>query len=164
MAVDRAQNRRPPAANPVVHWTSRGRSLAYRGHHVRRRGQSGSTPVRLFNLSQVKKTPPQLGSAGPKHRCCRLNRATCNHSGRLGVVSQLQQRMAVVGTTDVGNQTDKQTPLKAERPRICGAMSEQRGDSGNQSAPQKFVQLVGCRDPKARLKPWVRPRPAPVER
>ena len=164
MAVDRAQNRKPPAANPVVHWTSRGRSLAYRGHHVRRRGQSGSTPVRLFNLSQVKKTPPHLGSAGPKHRCCRLNRATCNHSGRLGVVSQLQQRMAVVGTTDVGNQTDKQTPLKAERPRICGAMSEQRGDSGNQSAPQKLVQLVGCRDPKARLKPWVRPRPAPVER
>jgi hypothetical protein len=72
--------------------------------------------------------------------------------------------MAVVVTTDVGNQTDKQTPLKAERPRICGAMSEQRGDSGNQSAPQKLVQLVGCRDPKARLKPWVRPRPAPVER
>jgi hypothetical protein len=96
--------------------------------------------------------------------------------------------MAVVGTTDVGNQTpsgkpdqpiverlagsdgsselriDKSNALKAERPRICGAMSEQRGDSGNQSAPQKLVQLVGCRDPKARLKPWVRPRPVPVER
>ena len=59
---------------------------------------------------------------------------------------------------------DKAVASKAERPRICGAMSEQRGDSGNQSAPQKLVQLVGCRDPKARLKPWVRPRPAPVER
>jgi hypothetical protein len=61
---------------------------------------------------------------------------------------------------------DKQDPLKPERPGICGAMSLQRGDSGrgNESAPQKFVQLVGCRDPKARLEPWVRPRPAPVKR
>ena len=59
---------------------------------------------------------------------------------------------------------DKSNPVKAELPRICGAMSQQCGDSGNQSAPQKFVQLVGCRDPKARPEPWVRPRPAPVKR
>ena len=37
-------------------------------------------------------------------------------------------------------------------------MSQQRGDSGNFSAPQKFVQLVGCRDTRARPKPWVRPQ------
>jgi len=91
------------------------------------------------------------------------------------------------GTIDVGNETptlkpgqpiverltgiegssepriDKSNPLKAELP-ICGAMSQQCGDNGNQSAPQKFVQLVGCRDPKARPVPWVRPRPAPVKR
>ncbi len=98
--------------------------------------------------------------------------------------------MAVVGsgTTDVGNKTaagkpglpiverlarsdgssespiDEQNPLKTERVRICGAMSQQRGDSGNVSAPQKFVRLVGCRDPKARPEPWVRPRAAPEER
>ena len=49
--------------------------------------------------------------------------------------------------------------------RICGAMSQQRGDSGHESAPQKFVQLVGCRDPKARPDPWVRPtRPAAIKR
>lgn len=59
---------------------------------------------------------------------------------------------------------DKSNPLKTEKPRICGAMSQQCGDSGNQSVPQKFVQLVGCRDPKARPEPWVRPRPAPVKR
>jgi hypothetical protein len=43
-------------------------------------------------------------------------------------------------------------------------MSQQRGDSGrgNDSAPQKFVQLVGCRN--ARTEPWVRPRPVPVKR
>ena len=58
---------------------------------------------------------------------------------------------------------DKQNPLKTERPKICGTMSQQRGDSGNQSAPQKFVQLVGCRDPNARLEPWVRPRPVPLK-
>jgi hypothetical protein len=31
-------------------------------------------------------------------------------------------------------------------------MAQQCGDigRGNQSAPQKFVRLVGCRDPKAR--------------
>jgi hypothetical protein len=40
---------------------------------------------------------------------------------------------------------------------VCGAMSQQNADSGNQSAPQKFVQLVGCRDPQARPEPWVRP-------
>jgi hypothetical protein len=37
------------------------------------------------------------------------------------------------------------------RPRFCGAMSQQRDDSGAQSIPQKFVHLVGCCDPKARL-------------
>ena len=61
---------------------------------------------------------------------------------------------------------DKTNAPKAERPRICGAMSQQCGDSGrgNQSAPQKFVQLVGFRDPKARPRPPVRPRPAPAKR
>jgi hypothetical protein len=53
---------------------------------------------------------------------------------------------------------------KKETVRICGAMSQQRGDSGHDSAPQKFVQLVGYRDPKARPEPWVRPRPAPAKR
>ncbi len=57
---------------------------------------------------------------------------------------------------------DQPNPPKTER--ICGAMSQQRCDSGRESAPQKFVQLVGCRDPKARSEPWVRPRPAPAKR
>jgi hypothetical protein len=66
------------------------------------------------------------------------------------------------GSTDV--RIDRQNPLKTERP-ICGAMSQQHGDSnrGNESAPQKFVQLVGCRDPKARSEPWVRPLPSPAK-
>jgi hypothetical protein len=47
---------------------------------------------------------------------------------------------------------DRQSLPKAERPRISGAMAQQCADMGrdNHSAPQKFVRLVGCRDPKAR--------------
>jgi hypothetical protein len=36
------------------------------------------------------------------------------------------------------------------RPALCGAMSQQRDDSGARSMPQKLVQLVGCRDTKMR--------------
>ena len=32
----------------------------------------------------------------------------------------------------------------------CGAMTQQRGDSGAISTPQKFVRLVGCHDVKPR--------------
>jgi hypothetical protein len=61
--------------------------------------------------------------------------------------------------------SEKTVPPKKERGRISGAMSQQRGDSGHDSAPQKFVQLVGYRDPKARLEPWVRPtRPPAINR
>ena len=47
--------------------------------------------------------------------------------------------------------------------RVCGAMSQQHGDAGrgNVSSPQKFVHLVGCRDPNARTGPPLRPRPSP---
>ena len=67
------------------------------------------------------------------------------------------------GSTDA--RIDRQSPKRTERP-ICGAMSQQYGDShrGNESAPQKFVQLVGCRDPKARSEPWVRPHLSPAKR
>jgi hypothetical protein len=43
--------------------------------------------------------------------------------------------------------------------RICGAMAEQRpadGNHDNESMPQQFVHLIGCRDPNARKTP--RPR------
>jgi len=88
------------------------------------------------------------------------------------------------GSIDVGNKTatrkpgrpaierlsgtDRSSELRLEAPNTvskkrsgnCGAMSQQCGDSGNFSTPQKFVQLVGCREPKARPEPWVRPGPA----
>ena len=63
-----------------------------------------------------------------------------------------------------GLRTEPSNPLTKARPRISVAMAQQCGDSGHQSAPQKLVHLVGCRDSKARPAPWVRPSPAPVKR
>jgi hypothetical protein len=66
------------------------------------------------------------------------------------------------GNIGVGN---KSTPRKSGQ-QMAGAMSQQgapiMGD--NQSSPQKFVQLVGCRDPKAKLEPKVRPQPDLMKR
>ena len=57
-------------------------------------------------------------------------------------------------------------PLSKERPGICVAMAQQSGDfgRGNQSAPQKLLRLVGCREPKARPAAWVRPHAEPAKR
>jgi len=41
-------------------------------------------------------------------------------------------------------------PSRAEH--HCGAMSQQRGDTGMVSMPQKLVRLVGTCDPKTRPK------------
>ncbi len=59
-----------------------------------------------------------------------------------------------------------QMAQKTEKPKVCGAMTQQCGDSSrsNESAPQKFLQLVGCCDPKARPVSKARPRPATVKR
>jgi hypothetical protein len=111
-----------------------------------------------------------------------------NFFGRLRVVSQHKEDLVLGnGNISFGNKSairksarpvvervagidgaaepriDQSIPLNLEPRRICGAMSQQCGDNGNASAPQKFVHLVGCRDPKARLEPWVRPRPASLK-
>jgi hypothetical protein len=110
---------------------------------------------------------------------------TCNFHWQLRVVMPSQQRISVVGDGNFGvgkqspppkpgqpmveplagndssspRRTDTSNPQKTERPRICGAMTQQCGDSGrgNDQTPQKFVHLVGCRDPNARPATWVRP-------
>ena len=89
------------------------------------------------------------------------------------------------GNIDVGNQTPTRKPgqpaveltsrrngsseqridssLKTEPP--CGAMSQQGGEfRGNLSAPQKFVHLVGCREPKVVRDAEVRQYPNPAKR
>jgi hypothetical protein len=60
------------------------------------------------------------------------------------------------GNIEVGKKTatTKSGQPKPARTGICGAMTQQRCDSGHESAPQKLVQLVGYRDPQG-------PRPMP---
>ncbi|MEI9923389.1 MAG: hypothetical protein WDN50_07540 [Bradyrhizobium sp.] len=67
-----------------------------------------------------------------------------------------------VGNVSSAAQLDAQ---KMERPKVCGAMAQQCGDSGrgNDYAPQKFVRLVGYRDPNPRPETRIRPRPAPAK-
>jgi hypothetical protein len=115
---------------------------------------------------------------------------TCNLSRQLRVVANLQQRISVVGNgnNDVGTKTptrktgkpsiqrlsgsnglpelriDQSTSSQAERRKVCGAMTLQSGDSGwgNQSAPQKLLHLVGCREQKS--PPELTQRPTPTKR
>jgi hypothetical protein len=56
--------------------------------------------------------------------------------------------MIVEGPAERTGLVDMRPPTKKQRPEFSGAMSQQRCDSGAQSTPQKFVRLVGCRDPK----------------
>ena len=51
--------------------------------------------------------------------------------------------------------------MQAGQPQNCGAMSQQGSFSyhGNVSSPQQLLRLVGCRDPKVRTEPRVRPAP-----
>jgi hypothetical protein len=76
--------------------------------------------------------------------------------------------MAVVGSGSIFPELriDHKSPVKREGTRKSGAMSEQSADSGrgNEQVPQKLVHLVGCRDPNARLDPWIRPLPVPAKR
>ncbi len=67
------------------------------------------------------------------------------------------------GNFNVGKKTPPPNfsePIVEGLARTCGAMSQQRGDSGrgNYSVPQEFLQLVGCRQSKARLERYDRTR------
>jgi hypothetical protein len=100
---------------------------------------------------------------------------TCNFSERSRVVIHGQQRTVVVGNgnIDVGKKTATRKPGQPaanagssgrriqQQDGNCGVMSQQRCDSGHESAPQKFVQLVGYRDPKGQDS---KTRPGPVKR
>ena len=69
------------------------------------------------------------------------------------------------GTADVGHLANQGTDAR----KICGAMAEQRRPDGyteNESVPQQFVHLIGCRDPSTRRSPYLgtqagRPPPGP---
>jgi hypothetical protein len=78
------------------------------------------------------------------------------------------------GNIDVGSATPTRKPGQpaerqgetSEHPvSLCGAMSQQGSEfRGNVSAPQKFVHLVGCREPKAGAGQEARQYSNPVKR
>ena len=64
-------------------------------------------------------------------------------------------------TSPTGAPASGQTVNQRLRPpaKCQGAMSQQgNGAHGNESYPQKLVQLVGCRDPEMQLEAWGRLR------
>ena len=97
----------------------------------------------------------------------------CNFSRQLCVGVGIQRRIAVLsnGNIDVGKKSsarktgqpivgrlfvsnglpqpriDQSKPAQAtRRDNKCGAMAQQRGESGNYSVPQELLHLVGCRE------------------
>jgi hypothetical protein len=78
------------------------------------------------------------------------------------------------GNIDVGSATPTRKPGQpvgrqgetSEHPvSLCGAMSQQGSEfRGNVSAPQKFVRLVGCREPKVGSGQETRQYSNPVKR
>ncbi len=63
------------------------------------------------------------------------------------------RKSASASLDDLAKGTGAPAPIQAipgNGERHCGAMAHQRGDNGAVSTPQKFLHLVGCRDPKAR--------------
>lgn len=71
-----------------------------------------------------------------------------------------------MGNGKIGANNTAAAPRKSGQQQMAGAMSQQgapvMGD--NQGSPQKFVHLVGCRDPKVKPGPEARPYPNPVKR
>ena len=60
-------------------------------------------------------------------------------------------------TRKTGQPVEREGKTSEHHMSLCGAMSQQGSEfRGNVSAPQKFVQLVGCRERK--LKPGLEAR------
>ena len=65
------------------------------------------------------------------------------------------------GSSELRIDSSLKTEREGKSPGLCGAMSQQGGElRGNVSAPQKFVHLVGCREPK--VTPDLRPANTPI--
>jgi hypothetical protein len=52
---------------------------------------------------------------------------------------------------------DDENHSNIEQGKTCGAMSEQH-DRSHESSPQKFIHLIGCRDPNAVTRTRTHPR------
>jgi hypothetical protein len=75
-----------------------------------------------------------------------------------GGKSALRARESVVVISEVEQQKALTTGGQIPQNHSQGAMSEQAtGSRGSDSFPQKFLQLVGYRDPSPRCELWLRP-------
>ena len=63
---------------------------------------------------------------------------------------QIRKRLIAKNLSEPAGASAPSEPGPSAKEAHCGAMSQQRGDSGAVSTPQKFVRLVGCHDVKAR--------------
>ena len=69
------------------------------------------------------------------------------------------------GSSELRIDSSPKTEREGKSPGLCGAMSQQGGEfRGNVSAPQKFVHLVGCHEPKVRSSVEARQYSNPVKR
>jgi hypothetical protein len=74
-------------------------------------------------------------------------------NGNIGVGKQTPTRKSGQPAVELTSRRNGFSEQRIDNPpkteRLCGAMSQQGGEfRGNLSAPQKFVHLVGCREPK----------------
>jgi hypothetical protein len=170
-------------ANPIVHWPRAVLSEKPSVENSRNvPEQRAESPDSLLDFSLVERAGPATAALNQIHLHADSFKSRATFVGGCALASTLIPEDSVVGSgsTEVGKgPTRKPGRPRAElsagpdafpklridgdgslrTTRVCGAMSQQNGDSGIVSAPQKFVHLVGCRDPKAPTRPWVRPRP-----
>lgn len=70
-------------------------------------------------------------------------------NGNIGVGKQTPTRKSGQPASRRNGSSEQRIDNPPKTERLCGAMSQQGGEfRGNLSAPQKFVHLVGCREPK----------------
>ncbi len=136
-------------------------------HHRPNVGRRRTQIGRIFNLSLVEKrlgnSPTVTRSIAPMY----FKRILVVGNGNIDVGKKAPTRKGGKRIVErltgrdgsVALRIDDPNPRQKEPVKVCGAMSQQYGDGGrgNESAPQKFVHLVGYRDPKPRPEPWVRP-------
>jgi len=124
----------------------------------------GSKPADFLTFLWWRR-PLRLDDREPKQRRGGLNSSNVQLFQAIARCEITSTGIAVVGdgNVDVGNETATRKPgqPRTESPRLSGVMAQQSGDSGrgHQSAPQKLLQLVGCRESKPRPEPRLRANP-----
>ena len=145
--------------------------------------QAGSVAERgrilLGTAVNPNRFPSDLAGSVQLLGCCRVSASSSEDPFISRPVHQHKDRVVGNGNIDVGNDSTPKSgkpiveqmkgsgssgagkQMQAGLSANCGAMSQQGSFSyhGNVSSPQQLLRLVGCRDPKVRTEPRVRPAP-----